>query len=284
MAGNKGINTSGQHSVESYQLGRGILYAAELDTNGYPKNFEDLGNVPELTAAVESEKLDHFSSRQGLRKIDKSVILQVTSSISFALEDINFNNLAKFFSGEASSYTNPAIAGVTDERFVNDGDVAINTWYILRTAAGNPIFGITATNAIIVESTNVTPIALTEGVDYTLNATEGQIFLNDTTAVGNIITAGDGLQVTLTADGSATTVDQVTVLSETELNLALRFVLEDADTGEKVIYDYHSVTLSADGDYSLISEEFAQLPMTASVEESDAYDNVADIFYPKTQA
>lgn len=282
MAG-KGINTDGQHSVESYQLGRGIVYIAPLDASGYPQQFEDLGNVPELSANVESEKLDHYSSRAGLRKIDKSVVTQITAGLSFALEDINFNNLAKFFSGETAVYTNPAIAGVTDQQFVNDGELAVNGWYELRTATG-PAFGISSTNAIVVESTNATPVALVLDTDYTLNATEGMIFLNDTTTTQSIITAGDGLQFTLTADATATEVDQVTVLSETEINAALKFVLNDADTGELVIYNFHSVTISADGDYSLISEEFAQLPMTASVEESDAYDNVADIFYPKTQA
>ena len=280
----KGINTTGLHSVESYQLGRGIVFIAELDASGLPKNFEDLGNVPELTATVESEKLDHFSSRQGLKKIDKSVVTQVTSNLSFQLEDINFNNVARFFSGDTANYTNPAIAGVTDEKFVNDDEVVVNTWYVLRTAAGLPIFGITATNAIVVESSNTTPIVLTKNVDYTVNATEGQIFLKDTATTQSIITAGDGLQLTLVADAAASTVDQVTVLSATEINVALRFVLEDADTGEKVIYDYHSVTLSSDGDYSLISEEFAQLPMAGSVEESDAFPNVADIYYPTTQA
>lgn len=283
MAG-KGINTTGVHSVDSYQLGRGILYAAELDANGRPKGFEDLGNVPAVTANVSSEKLDHYSSRSGLSVKDKTIVTRVDSTLSFSLENINFNNLARFFSGATASYTNPAIAGVTDQRFVEDDDLVANKWYQLRTTAGAPIFGITTTNNIVVESTNSTPVPLVKNTDYTVNATEGMIFVKNTTTVQGIIAAGDGLAVTLTADAAATTVDQVTVLSSTELNLALKFVLEDADSGEKVVYDFHKVTVSADGDYALVAEEWAQLPMTGSVEVNTAYTNVADIYYPNTQA
>lgn len=284
MAGKKGINTDGTHSVDSYQLGRGILKAALLDANGKPKNYVDLGNVPELSATVESEKLDHYTSRGGLRKIDKSVVLEVTSNLSFSLEDITFDNLALFFSGGTDDYTNPAIAGVTDEQFVEDGDVVALTSYVLRTAAGEPIFGITATNAIVVESTNTTPVALVKDTDYTVTDITGEIFLNDTATVQSIITAGDGLQVTLSADPAATAVDELNILSETEVNVALRFNLEDADTGELVIYDFYNTTISADGDYNLIAEEWSTLPMSASIEESDFYSTPGRVFYPKTQA
>ena len=279
----RGIDTSGEHSVESYQLGRGVLMAALLDSTGHPKAFEDLGNVPELTASVETEKLDHFSSRAGLKTIDKAVVTQITSNLSFQLEDINFNNLARFFSGGTKEYTNPAIAGVTDSPLVSASDLQANAWYILRTSTG-PAFGITATNDLVIESTNATPVVLSEGTDYEVDAVTGQVFIKSSTAVEAIIAAGvDGLTFTLTADSSATTVDQLTILSETELNVALRFVLEEADSGKKVVYDYHKVTLSSDGDYSLISDEFAQLPMKGSVEKNDAYPNVADVYYPKTQ-
>ena len=278
-----GKNTTGVHTVDDYQLGRGILQMAELDTAGHPKGFRDLGNVPELTASVESEKLEHFSSRSGLKQLDKSIILQITSALSFVLEDINFENLAAFFSGTTADYTNPAIAGVTDARFVEDDDLEVNKHYILRTPTG-PAFGITTVNSIVVESTNATPVAMVKDTDYTVDAVTGQIFVLDTATVQSIISAGDGLAVTLTADAAATTVDQLKVLAATELNVALRFILEEADSGEKIIYDYHKCTVSADGDYVLISDEWSQLPMAASVEENAAYTNVADVYYPKTQA
>lgn len=278
-----GKNTTGVHTVDDYQLGRGILQMAELDANGRPKGFRDLGNVPELTATVESETLDHYSSRQGLKTKDKTIILQTTSSLSFVLEDINFENLAAFFSGTTADYTNPAIAGVTDAQFVEDGDLEVNRIYALRSGS-LPIFGITAVNNISVESTNATPVALVKDTDYTVDAVSGQIFVNDTVTTQAIITAGDGLQVTLTADAAATTVDQLKILASTELNVALRFILEEADSGESIIYDYHKCTVSANGDYVLISDDWSTLPLTASVEENAAYTNVADVYYPTTQA
>ena len=280
-----GRNTTGIHTVDDYQLGRGILQMAELDTTGYPKGFRDLGNVPELTASVESEKLEHFSSRQGLKTLDKSIILQITSALSFVLEDINFENLAAFFSGTTNAYTNPAIAGVTaGEVLIADGDIELGMHYMIRKGA-NPLFGITSTNALEIKTTNASPVTLVEDTDYAVDSVTGQIFtLTASTALATAISNAEGLTYEVTADATATTVDQLQILANTELNVALRFILEEADSGEKIIYDYHKCTVSADGDYVLISDEWSQLPMAASVEENSAYTNVADVYFPKTQA
>lgn len=277
-----GINTTGVPSTQEYLIGRGIMQWAELDATGLPKAFRDIGNVPELTITSGVETYEHYSSRQGLKTRDLRIVLQQDLTMGFIVENINFNNLAAFVSGEAKSYTNPAIAGFTDKRIVNDDELEANRYYMIHNA-GAPVFGITTTNAIVVESTAGTPVPLVKDTDYTVDAVSGMIFVKDTATVQSIISAGDGLQVTLTADAAATTVDTIEALSATELNVAIRFISENAETGKKVIYDFHKVTLTPDGDFGLISDEAAQLPFTGGAEKNDAFTNVADFYFPVTQ-
>ena len=54
--------------AENYTLGKGILYFDRYnpDTGTY-SGWRDLGNAPSFSFTVNIEKLEHFSSRGGLR-------------------------------------------------------------------------------------------------------------------------------------------------------------------------------------------------------------------------
>lgn len=278
-----GINTTGVPSTQEYLIGRGIMQWAELDAAGLPKSFRDIGNVPELTITSAVETYEHYSSRAGLKQRDLRIVLQQDLTMGFIVEHINFNNLAAFVSGEAKTYTNPAIAGFTDKRIVNDGELEVNRYYMVHNA-GKPVFGITSTNAITVKTTDSSPVTLVKDTDYTVDTVSGMIFVKSTVTTLAAVSGGKGLTVTLTADAAATTVDTIEALTANELNVAVRFIGENAETGKKVVYDFHKVTLTPDGDFSIISDEAAQLPFTGGAEKSDAYANVADFYYPVTQA
>lgn len=278
----QGLDRTGVPSVDTISLGGGKLFLAGLTDAGKHKKFREVGEVKDFSFTLESEKLDFYSAMTGIRKKKKSVVTQQDGSMSFAVESINFDNLAYFYSGDASEYANPSISGVTDAQFVDDGDVEALGWYVLADGQ-NTAYGITTTNSLVVESTNTTPVALVKDTDYTVDAVAGKIFLNDTATVQSIITAGDGLQFSLTADASATGVDRVTILSATEINVGVRFEAEDAESGDRTIYVWNKVTVSSDGDHSLQAEEWQQLPFGGSVEQSDYYDEIGTIDYPRSQ-
>lgn len=101
-----GINNSGRANPDDYQLGRGIIYFAPQDATSGPVNgeaenglYRDLGNATEFNLTVDSETLEHTSSLQGLQTVDKEVRLSQQISFAFTLDEINFDNLAEFFSG-----------------------------------------------------------------------------------------------------------------------------------------------------------------------------------------
>lgn len=71
-------------SINNYTIGKGIaLFAGR-----------DLGNCPEFEFTPEIEKLEHFSSREGTRTKDKTVVLEKKGTLRIVLEEFSTQNLA----------------------------------------------------------------------------------------------------------------------------------------------------------------------------------------------
>jgi hypothetical protein len=82
------------HSTELYTLGKGVLSFNRLDENGDPTSLLDLGNAPNFTLTPTIETIDHFSSREGLKKKDLTRNLSIGLTAKFTLEEYDINNLA----------------------------------------------------------------------------------------------------------------------------------------------------------------------------------------------
>ena len=81
-----GPNTLGTPQTDDYNLGRGILYFATLGSDGRPNEYRDLGNVPEFNLSIEVETLEHQSSRQGLKVVDKEVVISQAVNVAFVVD------------------------------------------------------------------------------------------------------------------------------------------------------------------------------------------------------
>lgn len=277
-----GLNLTGQANTADYNLGRGILYLATL-SNGLPdvNGWRDLGNCPEFNASVEVETLDHQSSRQGLRVTDKSVVVSQTVNLSFQLDEVNFQNLALFFSGAASqnALVNPAVAGVTNVALTSA--VKLGRWYDLKDANGVRIYDITPGNLSVREDVDGTPATLVQGTDYTVDAKMGRIFFLTTGGA----TEGEDVDFSLTADAGAVAPDEVKALTQTNVIAALKFISENpADNDRKTEYVFHQVQLRADGDFPLIGDEFTQMGFTAVAESNVLADPDSPICTIRTHA
>lgn len=280
-------NTTGVPDVKEYQIGGGELFIAELLSSGLPGGFRHVGNVPSITLNVSTEQYTHESSTTPTPVQDYSAITKVNGAGKFNLENKNAENLALFFLGEASAYTNPGIAGLADVVMIaaGAGNLQTNSWYQIRNAAGSPVFGITSTNDIVLKTTNGTPVTLTKDTDYTVDALRGMVFIKDTAPITTAISGNEGITVTLTADPAATLVDQVAVLSDTSKKVAMRLVqINSGDSDKETIYDFHKVSLAPDGDTEMITTEISGLPMSFELEENTAYTNRVDVYTPVTQS
>ena len=103
------------HDTELYTLGRGILSIGEW-AGGSPGEYVDVGNCPRFEVNLTEEQLEHYSHRSGLKTKDKVVTLQVGYTLSFDLDEISRDNLARFVKGTVEDDTIHALQA-TNARF-----------------------------------------------------------------------------------------------------------------------------------------------------------------------
>lgn len=85
-------------SVLNYSVLKGIV--AFTPTGGSER---DLGNAPEFELTPAIDKLDHFSSRAGVRSKDRSVVREKTLTGRMVLDEITVENLQMALLGGTSA-------------------------------------------------------------------------------------------------------------------------------------------------------------------------------------
>lgn len=256
-----GRNTTGIPNTQDYNLGRGIVYFAPLVDN-LPGAYRDLGNAPEFNISIETETVEHQSSRQGLRVVDKEVVISQKVTLSLTLDEFNHENLALVFSGETADHTNAAIAGFAEHEMI--AAVELGRHYDIVNAAGARAYDIESSD-LLVENAD-TPGVLVEGTDYTLDLEMGTIFFLSS-ATG--ISAGEAVDVTLTAEVTAGAVHEVRGLKSSAVTGALKFVsINPANNDKKTEYQFHQVALKPTGDLALISDEFGTMTLEGAAERN----------------
>lgn len=260
-------NTTGLPNTGDYTLGRGIVYESAIvtatempDDNGW----RDLGNATEFNVSLETEKLEHKSSRTGLQVVDKEVVLSQKMTINFSLDELNDENVASFLSGETATHTNVAIAGITSYEMV--AAVVLGRWYdIVDETTDERAYDIEASDVALTETSGA-PVAMVLNTDYTLDLKNGRIFLLST---ATNIAAGEPMTIVLTAAAGAKPVEEVRGLTQGNLIRAVKFIGENpANSNKQREYQFHKVTLSSEGDLALIGDEYAIMAFSGTVESS----------------
>ena len=269
-----GLNTTGAADPQSYSLGRGRVYFAEL-TSGRPSagGWRDLGNCPQFNISVAVETLKHQSSRSGLKVTDKEVVISQEISVSFQLDEINFQNLALALAGSATAaaLTNPAIAGVADIQLTSS--VVLGRWYDLTSlpdGAGVRLYDVATANISFKGDPSGADTTLVEDTDYTLDEKMGRVFFLSTAAN---LTATDAVEFTATADAGAVAPDEVKALTQTTVLGALKFIGENpANNDAQAEYQFHQIQLESEGDLPLIGDEFTVIGQNGVAERNETAD------------
>jgi len=104
--------------VQNYHIGKGIVSFKE--TGG--TEFVDLGNAPSFVYAPTIEKLEHFSSREGVKTKDFTAITTVAATVTFTLDEITGLNLSFFALAEEDTTTPGTIIleGLKKTEFTGD--------------------------------------------------------------------------------------------------------------------------------------------------------------------
>lgn len=247
--------------AQNYTLGRGKLYFAPFaDGTQNPKGERFLGNVPEFNLTIEEEKLEHFSSTQGIREKDDSVSLQVNRTGTLSTDNIDVENVALFFFGSTDSL---AVTGstITDEAIAA---VEQGMYYQLGVTADRPTghreLDLLSTGPdvnILVTDDAGTPVEFDEGDDYEIDMVLGRIYI----VPGGAITDGTNLEV----DYKTKTSTRPRVISgSAPIEGSLRYI---AANPKGTDFDYFMpwVQLAPNGDYTLISDEWQTIPFNIEV-------------------
>lgn len=88
-------------NVLNYYIGKGVV---SFKKDG-DMDYRDLGNVPEFEFTPSIEKLDHHSSRGGVKTKDRTVALEKNATIRIVMDEMVAENLALAAMGEVEDNT-----------------------------------------------------------------------------------------------------------------------------------------------------------------------------------
>src|SRR5436305_14786148 len=102
-------------STDNYYVGKGKLSFKPTGAT----TFRDLGNVTELETTPNLTTLEHFSSREGVKKKDKEVVTDKKLTVRLVMDEWTADNLAMALLGDTSVDTNGNT--VVDTKINRDG-------------------------------------------------------------------------------------------------------------------------------------------------------------------
>jgi len=226
---------------KNYTLGSGKLYFAMYKAGTQtPEGYRYFGNTPEFTNSSEHEELEHFDSDNGQRFKDDSVTLTNSSSGAFTTDNISLENVAMYYLGDVSKYTQLAGTAVTETLAVKRG-----RYYQLGVTEANPAGTRHITNVNF--KIGVATVAIPDNIELDLET--GRFYVEDDAP--GILAAGVDLIVTY--DQVAYTQDRI--ISKNNSIVGALFFECTSKKGLKFDYTWPYVKISPDGDYNLKSME-----------------------------
>ena len=233
-----------------YFSGQGALMVAERHTDGTPKGFTRIGNVPSLELSIEVTKFEHKESCSGQRAIDLTIVQEKNGTFTMTLENFTPFNLALAAWGQQAVTTGAAI-----------------TPTIIPWSADQPHYfdALTIASApapVVTYDPSGVPAVLVENTDYTIDYEYGTItFLGTGAASGWALDGSEEVEIAVTTE-DYTNVDALTVTSQQRW---LRFEGLNTIDEKPVLIDIFKADLDPLTGLPLINDEIAAMEVTGSV-------------------
>lgn len=77
-------------NIGNYYVGRGFL---SMLIQGVDSDYKDMGNCTKFTFQVNPTRLDHYSSRIGVRRKDLTVVTQLDAKLMMTMEEATVRNM-----------------------------------------------------------------------------------------------------------------------------------------------------------------------------------------------
>jgi hypothetical protein len=239
------------HTSNEYQIPRGRLYWDPRNALDALTGEEEFGNCPSFNIAIETEKLEHFSSQTGLREKDDSRVVQVNRTATVTCDNVSFENLAKYLSGQVETVSQTSDA-VTDVAMA----VIPGRIYQLGRTDSNPA-GDRNISALVVTNTGGT-VTYVAGTDYAVDLVKGRLQILATGA----ITAGS---IEVSYSKPVKTWKRIKTGQASELRGAIRVVSDNAGATNRDYYMPLSILKPA-GELPVIAEEAEYVTMEFELE------------------
>lgn len=232
-------------------LGAGKLFFDRLDENGNATGEFYIGNTTSLTYSVDEERQEHFSSDTAARERDKSIVIRSTATLGFTTDDIQPENLAMMFKGDAESLVQIAAAGQTDTITVT----TLGRWYQLGVTDATPT-GVRKVSNVVLNS-DVPAVIPNLPANYEVDAVRARVFI----PAGGVVAAGDVITVNYDIDASTRTV----ILDKgAQIKGAIRYIADNT-TGDNVDHYWPLVEISPDGDYEFKGDDWNEMSFSGEV-------------------
>ncbi len=210
---------------------------------------EDFGLIDELSTSFSEESLKHTSRQCGSVGIaDRTASSSIEITGAIVTPEISPNMIARAFKGKLTEL--PVAAGTTTEAPV------IMTLLDTRYAIGKAHLS----SVEVWDTAGQTGVQYVETTDYVINYDYGTILAVD----GGAITALD--EVFVTFDNAAYNEWTIAGFTSSAAQGKLRVIACAVEDGMDVEYTFELVSLSMDGDYSIVSaEDFLAMPLKMDV-------------------
>ena len=237
-------------STDNYTLGKGVVYFDKKDqATGLYRGERDLGNAPEFSFNIALEKLEHFSSRGGLKSKDKEIISQITPGVTFTLDEINKENIAMLSLADIAEVVQVAGSAV-DAPHKAHLDRRINLDH-------RDVTSVIITDAATGMETYV------NGTDYVVDATLkddkiGRVLILSTGSIAedeNLLISYDYADITYT---------EIQAFKQTVIEGRLRFV-SDNPVGTQQELEIWRVSITPSGDTAMIGDDWSTLGFVGEI-------------------
>lgn len=229
-------------SADNLVIGRGVGYFAEI-ANGVLGGEEHLGNITSLTIKASQEVKEKYESQTSQSALYDRVPMRTTFTLTLTGDEFTLGNIKRLLAGKVGAITQTA------------GTVAAET----LTANAQPgLYYPLAKRKVSNVVVKVGSTAKVEGTDYTVDARTGRIYIVPTGSIAK--------GATVVVDYAYENINLATIEAGANATqyAMFRFISDNVRGANKEVI-VPKVSLTLDSEYGLISDDYGNWTLTASV-------------------
>lgn len=238
---------------KDYTLGRGKLWFSRFMPNTQVgEGFRFLGNAPAFNLSETIQNLDHYSSTEGVREKDDTMILQLDRNAAITLDSMDSENVAMFVLGDVSTVSQASTTGTKET-------IAVRPLRSYKLGLTLQAAGVSNVASVVVKDNTDATKTYVLGTDYNVDLVGGWMDI----PVGSTIPANGKVDVTFNV--TAQSFETITVPANTQPQEGSLYYQANNPRGTKRNVFIPYVQMSPNGDFQLIGDTWQQMQFNLSI-------------------